>query len=68
MQYTLTTSGKAVKRLRKAYDAQGTPWPRGVRVVPLPGNRAGNTMLMSRSMKTLLLIAGATSGTIGAIS
>ena len=66
-RFTLTTSGRAVKRLRKAYAAQGTTWPRGVAVVPLPGNLKGNTMLVGRSLRTILYMAAATGGTIGTI-
>lgn len=66
-RFALVTSDRAVKRLRKAYTAQGTTWPRGVRVVPLPGNRAGNTMLVSVSMNTLMYMAAGTGGTIGVL-
>lgn len=66
-RFTLTTSGRKVKRLRKAYAAQGTPWPRGVKVVALPGNHAGNTMLVSASWQTILYMAAATGGTVGAM-
>jgi hypothetical protein len=65
-RFTLTTSGDAVRRLRKAYAAQGTAWPRGVRVVALPGNLTGNTMLVSRTKRPLRFMAMATGGTLSA--
>lgn len=66
-RYTLVTSGDAVRRLRKAYAAQGTAWPKGVSVRSLPGNREGNTMLVSRTMRPLRYMAMATGGTLGVL-